>query len=105
MAGDALLIAVLQSEWSFGVFSDKCDAIGIVIEFPHRDLLDAILNEIGVPEDKTTKVDYKQIPDVFCRDWAYAFFYTIITEGTEAECAQYLATIRRDVEEMKMGMN
>jgi len=95
---DRLLIIILQYERQLSAFHERCEKIGVTIEWnPKPDLLDAVLDEIGVPIDRTARVPYDQIHTVFCRDWAYTLFDDIVVDGTEEQCKKYLAIIRRDI--------
>jgi len=107
MASDKLLIAALRSQWYRSNFEEKCEEAGLSFDnYEGADiLLDAIFDELGVPEDETCDVPYEEIPNVFCRDWLYDLLDSFIKTGTEEECMNFINQVRKDVAEIRAEMN
>ncbi len=101
MTSDRFLIAVLKALHSISAFEKRFLTAGIDMNIPDVDLLESVLDELGVPRDETADVPYEKLPDVFCRDWTYDLFDKIIQNGSEQECQKFIDTIRQDIKQIE----
>ncbi len=110
MNSDRFLVAVLKAAHNISAFEDRAQDAGIDLAIPHVDLLEAVLDELGVPAhsddynqpDETTSVPEEQASNVYCRDWVYDLFDEIVTSGSEEECLKFINAIRDDIKQRRL---
>ncbi|PAP75082.1 hypothetical protein [Rubrivirga marina] len=105
MTSETLLIRLLQldhQQWA------KVGKFHPDIDFSYFDvnLLDLVLDAIGLPQDNTVEQADKYGPetgfdhaDTFCRDYWTTQFRDRVQDGTPDECAAYISWVRKSYAE------